>query len=132
MIDSVITSDGPVAVPASVVQASTMLSNMNEDTDCTVVSIPNITTETLSRIVQWYQDPNPTLLHALTDVQLSHLIHASDFFDMSQLTDALITEYHRRIANLSLQEMRTFFGITDDFTTDTLIQHRYAFHWALM
>ena len=132
MIDSVITSDGPVAIPSTVVHASTMLSNMNEDTECTVVTIPNVTTETLSRIVQWHEAPNADLLQPLTNVQLSHLIHASDFFDMPQLSDAIIQEYYRRIAHMSLEDMRTFFDVTDDFTTDTLTQHRYAFQWALM
>lgn len=135
------------SVPVDAARLSTMLCGLMEevDVDGDVIPLPSVDGRTLAKVLEWCQcraraaDDTAAFDAAAFDKQwadvgqdeLFHLILAANYLNIKPLLDLLCTKVAGMITGKTPEEIRTTFGIENDFTPEEEEDVRRENAWAL-
>ncbi|KAJ9139592.1 hypothetical protein P3X46_030313 [Hevea brasiliensis] len=134
----------PVAMEFATVK--TFFDDNTETTFGTVIPLPNVLAEPLSLIIQYCKRNlkfraesapeearkayDADFVKELSNEQLRELILAVNYLDIKNLLDVLNQAVADRIKNKSVEYVRQFFGIENDFTPEEEARLREENAWA--
>lgn len=124
----------------------TFFDDNTEATFGTVIPLPNVSAEPLSHIIQYCKRNlmfraesapeearkvyDAEFVKELSNEQLRELILAVNYLDIKNLLDVLNQAVADRIKNKSVEYVRQFFGIENDFTPEDEARLREENAWA--
>ncbi|KAJ4705783.1 SKP1 [Melia azedarach] len=136
--------DEPVAMEFEIVKS---FFDENEDaTDDTVVPLPNVSAEPLSHIIEFCKAQvefrkkraskdevktfNNDFIKEKTNDQIKEMILVANYLNIKEMLDFLTETVANRIKNKSVEYVRKFFGIENDFTPEEEEAARKEYEWA--
>ncbi|KAJ0043930.1 hypothetical protein Pint_18110 [Pistacia integerrima] len=137
--------DEPVAMEFEIVKS---FFDENEDAaDDTVVPLPNVSAEPLAGIIEFCKAHvefrangaagkdevkkfNAEYIKEKSNEQLKELILAANYLNIKEMLDFLTETIANRLKNKSVEYVRAFFGIENDFTPQEEEAVRKEYEWA--
>lgn len=137
---------GVIKVSKKAIMLSKTIANMIQDVpssnpDEEEIPIQNISPETMQKVKDfcvfytgqhtedekkvWHEN----FFHHAPKQVIFECVSAANFLDISSLLDLCCEEIANRIRNKSVQEMREFFGVVNDFTPEEEEQIRKENEW---
>lgn len=137
---------GVIKVSKKAIMLSKTIANMIQDVpssnpDEEEIPIQNINPETMQKVIDFcvfYREEHTedekkvwheNFFHHAPKQVIFECVSAANFLDISSLLDLCCEEIANRIRNKSVQEMREFFGVVNDFTPEEEEQIRKENEW---